>query len=349
VFISAIKNFNFSSVNNNSNIVIIALHKLGDSVFTIPAIREIEKYYKTDINVVCFSETCDIYKLVFTNLNFINLSKTDFYFGGRIASRKARRVIKSLKPKNIFDLTGSITSVSLIYNSRAEEIIGTSENIYKSIYTKFKPIRKEPHITDIYLDAVKLLIPVKDDTGTDITVKKSKDGYILIHPFAGWIAKEWRLKNFVNLAEKLNKDNECVIVYPEKSIKEDILKEMDNKKIKHVETKTTLDLIKVIEGASVFIGNDSGPIQIANLIGIPTFTIYGPTNPDYHKPINGLNSFIFKKIGCSPKYREKVCFTNGGRFGCPSNECMNNIEVKEVEEKILTFVNNVELDFVKWD
>ncbi|MCJ7691305.1 MAG: hypothetical protein MUO60_18600, partial [Clostridiaceae bacterium] len=34
------------------NIVIISLHKLGDSIFTIPAIREIQKNYKKKIIIL---------------------------------------------------------------------------------------------------------------------------------------------------------------------------------------------------------------------------------------------------------------------------------------------------------
>ena len=39
-----------------TSIVIISLHRLGDTVFTIPAIKEIIKHYGENIYIVCYEE-----------------------------------------------------------------------------------------------------------------------------------------------------------------------------------------------------------------------------------------------------------------------------------------------------
>jgi ADP-heptose:LPS heptosyltransferase len=117
---------------------------------------------------------------------------------------------------------------------------------------------------------------------------------------------------------------------------------MMQKKIKFIETKTTADLIEVIKRCALLIGNDSGPVHIANLLGKPTFTIYGPTNPDFHKPLDGINKYIIKEIPCSPRTNEKMCFTYGGMIGCPSFECMNNLNVEEVKTSVDDFILSLE-------
>jgi heptosyltransferase-2 len=80
------------------------------------------------------------------------------------------------------------------------------------------------------------------------------------------------------------------------------------------------------------ISNDSGPLYIASLMGKPTFTIYGPTNPLFHLPLGSKHNYIRHLISCSPAETEKYCFTNAGRDGCPSFECMNQLKVDEVYE-----------------
>jgi heptosyltransferase III len=44
------------------------------------------------------------------------------------------------------------------------------------------------------------------------------------------------------------------------------------------------ELIALISGASLFIGNDSGPVHIAAALGTPSVVIYGPTNPAQWHP-----------------------------------------------------------------
>ena len=335
------KKINSLTANKNGTILIIAIHKLGDSILAAYAIKEFENYYKTKISLVCFNEICDVYNIVFERINLITLSKSDFYFEQRIASRRARRVIRKLKPEMIIDLTGSISSASLIFNSRAKKMIGINSPIFSKLYSDYVPIRTQPHLIDIYLDVARRIIPIDGSINKSISAQYLSEGYILIHPFAGWAAKEWGLKKFVELAEVLNRKFECVIVFSSDRMKMDVVNELDSKKIRYIETKSISDLDEITKHCSVFIGNDSGPLHLASLLGKPTFSIFGPTNPEFHLPVSGINRYFSKEINCSPQKGDKLCFTNGGRNGCPSFECMNNISVHEVETNLLEFLNTV--------
>ncbi len=337
---SFLKRINTLSSNKNGKVVIISLHKLGDSILTTYAIKEIENYYRDDISLICFNETYDVFNLVFERINLIKLSKSDFYFEQRIASSRARRVIKNLQPEVIIDLTGSITSASLIFNSRAKRMVGINSPFFRKLYSDFIPIRTQPHLIDIYLDVARTIVPISDNFTAPISEQYSSKGYIVIHPFAGWAAKEWGLRKFIELAEILSHRIECVIVFPSEKMKTDIINELESRKIRYTETKSMSDLIEITKHCSLFIGNDSGPLHLANLFGKPTFSIYGPTNPEYHLPVTGNNGFFAKQINCSPQKGEKLCFTNGGRNGCPSFECMKNITVKEVENNFQKFLND---------
>ena len=127
--------------SKSGNLIIISFHRLGDTVFTIPAIREIfqhdENYNK---KILCYPESKVIYELVFKD-EIIALDKWISKYG-RIAVSDARKYLKSLQPEIIFDLTGAINAASLIFNSKASQIIGMNERNFKNIYSSYTKIRK---------------------------------------------------------------------------------------------------------------------------------------------------------------------------------------------------------------
>lgn len=328
----------FYKKKSGENIVVICLHKLGDSVFTIEAIKKIRKKYPGQtIKIICLSNTTGIYKKIFNdNLQYYPVLSSDFMLNGRIAKQKLRKLLNSLSPLIIFDLTGAINSASLIFNSTANEIIGINSRLYQKIYDYYSPIRRSPHITYIYIDALKSKFDDIDYNSTDNYQENlNNNGPILIHPFAGWEAKEWELRNYLELA-KLLKDNHDVqfIIPPDNYRKINSLK--DIKQFTLIETTSTDDLMNVVSGCKLLIGNDSGAVNIANLLGKPVFIIYGPSNPLFHLPLKGLTGHIQKKIQCSPVI-EKLCYTDGGRKGCPSFECMKKLTVQEVYNSFYEF------------
>ena len=334
---------NCTRKNLSGNIIIISLHKLGDSVFTIPAIMQIfEHFSNQNVYVLTFSENKNIYNTVLKKEYIIPLEKDGFFLGGRIASKNAIDILKNLQPNIIFDLTGNITSASLIAASKAKEIVGMNTKYCKTIYDVFIPIKNKPHLIDRYLDAVKVYLPLDESKIIkEFPIKFETGGKILIHPFAGWKAKEWNLNKFIELADLLNAEYEVEIVSPENLIPEDIIHDIRDHQMPLSFTTSINDLVNKIKECSVFISNDSGPLYIANLLGKATFTIYGPTNPEFSLPFGKYHRYIQKKMACSPDGTQ-YCFTHAGLY-CPSNECMNLLQVKEVHNTLQSFLSELEI------
>jgi ADP-heptose:LPS heptosyltransferase len=315
------------------------LRKLGDAVFTIPAIKEIQKKQNGKLFLICFPETEPIYHTALSNIDIITLGHDSFYLKDRVAKTSARRLIVKINPGTIIDLTGVITSATLIYDSKAEKIIGTNEKYFHAIYSEFIINPGNIHMVDQYLNIVQKYFNIEVNSDSkEFECKIKTDGYILIHPFAGWKAKEWNFPKFVSLAKHISNEYNCLIVVPAGYLTAQMHNDIKNAGLKIIETKDTDELISVLNDCSVFISNDSGPIQIAAMLGKPTFTIYGPTNPEYHIPFGNHHTYIQKIIECSPKTGEKFCFTDAGRDGCPSFECMNQLSVYEVELQIMDFI-----------
>ena len=173
----------------------------------------------------------------------------------------------------------------------------------------------------------------------EFPVNFQANGKILIHPFAGWKAKEWNLNKFIELAELLNEEYEVEMVSPENLIPEDIIHYIRDHQIQLSFTTSINDLVNKIKECSVFISNDSGPLYIANLLGKATFTIHGPTNPEFSLPFGKYHRYIQKKMACSPDGTQ-YCFTHAGLY-CPSNECMHQLSVNKVWNGIISFLKEI--------
>jgi ADP-heptose:LPS heptosyltransferase len=329
-----------SEKNKSGIIVIISTHRLGDTVFTIPAITNIYNHYNNYKKfIVCFSDTKDILAIRFNENDLVTIEKEDILFGRRFVKSKVRNKIRSLNPEIIFDLTGQVTSASMIFNSQAPLIIGTNIPYLKALYNKFVSFRTIPTFMDIYLDVVRLVIPIDDENELKtFPVKNHNFTKILIHPFAIRKAKEWSLNSYIQLAKKLSEQYDAEIICPSGFISEETKQEIKKLEIRLQETRTLKDLIDKIKTCSIFISNDSGPIYIASLLGKATFTIYGPTNPAYSLPKGANHNFIKRELKCSALPNERFCFTYAGVF-CPSNECLGTLSLDSVNDEIRNFIS----------
>lgn len=330
--------------NKKGRIVIISLHKLGDSVFTIPTILNIQKHFNRPITIVCFKESVPIYEIKCSSIDFLILNRDDFFFRKRIANLNAKEKLKLLKPEIIIDLTGEMTSTSLIYSSSAKQILGLTKKHFSPVYDKSVDIEYKKHITEQYFNVLSLL----DSNLTMNYLNNEEFRYfpiktICVHPFAGWRAKEWSFNKFVLLSIELNKSYKVKIIIPSNQISHDIIHAIEQTGIEIIFTETVEKLISAINECSLLICNDSGPIHIASLLSKYTFSIFGPTNPKVHKPYGLQHGYYFNKIKCSPGDNDKMCFTAGGRVGCPSNECLNLIEVKDMYIAVENFIKKLKL------
>jgi heptosyltransferase-2 len=194
----------------------------------------------------------------------------------------------------------------------------------------------------IYMNAIRGYLDIDQNALTkSFHMKPARSGPILIHPFAGWSAKEWGLRHFIDLATELNKIMESKLICLRNALSIELKNEIQSANIELIETASIQDLLLQIEKAFLVVGNDSGIIYLANLLNVPTFTLFGPSNPAFHHLYSIYSDYIRKIIPCSPDKTEKLCFTNGGRDGCPSNECMKRLELEDVYNKITDLIKRL--------
>jgi len=161
--------------------------------------------------------------------------------------------------------------------------------------------------------------------------------YVVLHPFAAWEYKQWPIQQFLQLAESIIAEfNEDVVVVCEEG--EQIRWQAGSTgtrqagRIHLFTSRSLVETAAMLRGASVMVGNDSGPLHLAGLVGAPVVGLYGPATPDLTAPRGAQGVFLYHPVACSP-CQQVTCVH-------PENPCMNAISVEEVMAAI-RFLNKV--------
>ena len=134
--------------------------------------------------------------------------------------------------------------------------------------------------------------------------------HVVIHTGAGQAVREWPRERFEEIAARLRADAWAVTML------DDSLRDLDQ-------------LLAVLATADRFIGNDSGPGHLAALLGVPTFTVFGPQLPELFSPVHPQAAWIEGRP-CPFKPCSDYC-----RFGSP--HCIQELTVDEVWARVVAW------------
>jgi len=92
------------------------------------------------------------------------------------------------------------------------------------------------------------------------------------------------------------------------------------------------DLMVILKRCSIFMTNDAGPMHMADALGVPTISIFGPTNPVRTAPFRQQQGVVRHPVACAPcRFRH-----------CPiDHRCMTGISVDDVLTPALEQVRNL--------
>lgn len=114
------------------------------------------------------------------------------------------------------------------------------------------------------------------------------EGPVAIHPGAGSPEKCWPLDRYGELIHRLHDaGHRCRIMLGEVELERwtgDEIHRLQSAD-ETVQPSTYLDLSRELSGCCAFVGNDSGPGQLAGIIGLPSVILFGPTDPAVWKPL----------------------------------------------------------------
>jgi ADP-heptose:LPS heptosyltransferase len=153
--------------------------------------------------------------------------------------------------------------------------------------------------------------------------------FIVINPGAGWVTKMWAAANYALLGKRIQKELKLPVIFTWGPQEEHLIAEIRSVigQAHCIDFPTTfLDLIPLLQRAQLFIGGDTGPMQLAAALGIPIVAIFSSTNPDRNGPFSPQDISVHRKLFCSNCYLRQ----------CPYRlECLE-ISVDEVFSAVQT-------------
>jgi len=148
---------------------------------------------------------------------------------------------------------------------------------------------------------------------------------VAIHPGGHYgTAKRWPPDRFRALASQLQERKQAQIVIigspDEMPTAEAMAGSMKTAPMILTGRTTLRQLAAVLSRADLFIGNDSGPMHIANALRTPVVALFGPTDPCVTAPFQEPSTYIRKPVACWPcAYRD-----------CPfDHRCMTSISIED--------------------
>jgi ADP-heptose:LPS heptosyltransferase len=122
-----------------------------------------------------------------------------------------------------------------------------------------------------------------------------ESGAIVIHAGASRDYQRWPLRHFVELANRLAETD--AVRWIDQGGEAGL-----SDAVQRVKTGTLDDMVRVIAGAKLMVGNNSGPMHIASACGTPAVILTGPSSPRWD-PVWHRESFDLlrePRLSCQP-------------------------------------------------
>ena len=159
-----------------------------------------------------------------------------------------------------------------------------------------------------------------------VTVRPPQ-GCLIVHSGARLPARVWPLANFQKLVHRLRAAGWPVKLMADANQAERWQQAGETPVI----PRTIASLCDELQTGDVFIGNDSGPGHVAAILGLPTFTLFGPSMPEWFVTIHPQAEFV-EGPACPFRPCADYCHFNEPR-------CLTGLGVETVWNRLLPFLD----------
>ena len=226
-----------------------------------------------------------------------------------------------------------------------------AKNFLALVHAGVEPADNLPHTKRIFRDEEIRLVPYAAAPAAVSALRGRLVGafpaldrvrrWVILHPNASELMplRKWPLDYFAALAKRLLADPTLAVLITgapgERADAAAIRAVAADERLIDLTGFTKLeDLPLLYTLATAMVTNDSGPAHFSAPTGLKTFVLFGPETPRLYGAINDNAEFIYKGLSCSPC----VSAANHRRSPCRDNQCMKQIGVDEVYDRLRGFL-----------
>lgn len=255
------------------------------------------------------------------------------------------RALRGVRPDLAIDLTDGDRSALLTRLSGARRRMGfNDEGRWRGrLYTEVvRADSKRLHAVDYHLEPLRRLgIPIRSRT-PELFLSESEDvaaadwlrtngvdegqPFVVIHPGARFWFKQWPLDRVAMLADRIQHAERLPVILlggPKEAADLAVIRAAMRTPCRTTEGRLPIRLVAAImRRATLFVGNDNGPMHIAAAVGTPVVALFGSSDPRVWGPWGPQHRVLYKAVPCSP------C----PHTGCDQGEqnCMRLLSLDEV-------------------
>jgi len=276
-------------------ILVFRNDRLGEFLLIIPALRALKKVFQVKITVVVNPYLKELAKYI-PEADEVLIWEPKKHHLREIFSFSSLLRKKKFDLAVIFNPTKEAHLISFL--SRIPLRLGYHRKWGFLLNRKIKDEKDQGrlHEVEYNLQLVKEIGAYTEDLSLRIEfpqeeLKKTRDflnsqalepkNYIVISPFCSNPLKEWPLKNFLELAEKLSKGIRVVVTgSSEDQERGNLFNSLKERGVLNLIGKTSLlQLAGILKYAKLLISNDSGSVHLACCVGVKTVVLFGNTKP----------------------------------------------------------------------
>lgn len=311
-------------------ILFVRLSALGDCIASMPVLCALRRRYPK-AHIAWLIQ--DNYLPIVQNLKMIDevivfprarwREQPPFRFNWSEAFRLVRH-LRMRKFQLVMDVQSNSKSSVLSWLSGAKYHIGHGKGQSKEIspWLIRTPVAPDPNQPHIVPRSLKLLEPlgiqvetpefsIPKDAAANLRMTKwlerknlAPKSYCLLAPFCSTETKEWPPMRFAKLANLLANNNRPVVVLNAPGREETarrIVQDAQSPLVFAGPSTTIIEMVELVRMAKGAVGGDTGPMQIAGALAVPSIAFFGPTDPNRTGPW-GLHSALHMDGEEGPAY-----------------------------------------------
>lgn len=350
----------FQRLPPHSRVLFIRLRNLGEAVLDTANLRTLKRW-RPDLRIATLVE--EIYADLYTadpEVEAIPLPRGERDRRSTILARlKLIREIRRERFTAVINLHGGPASAQFTFSSGAPHRIGAAHFRNGYAYNlRIPPAeeilgRKGLHTVEYQFGQLKWLGLPSDGPGpTKLFVDPKKrisartklqeagvdpaKPYAVLAPTSEFYTKKWLPQHYAAVAERLLERGLQIVMTgaPTEEQKRQLqaVQEATAQRLNSLSSLSIGELVAVVAGGSLFIGNDGGPAHIAAAVETPLIVLFGPASSERWRPWGRQAELVQNYFPCNP------C----SMYTCESfaePECIRSITVEQVMRAIDKLAN----------
>jgi len=299
--------------------LVIRLSSIGDIVHTLPAVAALgEAFPPAEVH---WAVEARFAALVEGNPFVHRVIKLDT-LGWRkeiISARTLESVVRGAAalrevPFDVaIDFQGLYKSAAIAWFSRSRVRLGFAENWLRepaagALYTDRVSPQGRNHVIEMNMALAECAgaaprgraewkFPLPHDSTGEHSIEEQlaamgTQRFMVINPGGGWQSKCWSPENYSELLRRLQDEfaGEFILTGSpdEEPLIQSIVERASVPRARYFRSTIT-QFITLVRRADLFLGGDTGPLQLAAAVGAPIVAIYGPTDPERNGPFSPLD------------------------------------------------------------